>query len=70
MCNTTTLSESTTFVFLEALSLQSQKDNSTINDNGSTFECLDHQYFVAEIAKLINIRNDIELDRFHRRISN
>lgn len=36
----------------------------------SAFDCLDHTYFRAEIAKLISLRNEIEIDRFHRRIGN
>ena len=27
-------------------------------------------YFASEIGKLIQLRNEIELERFHRRISN
>ena len=70
VCNTTTFSESTSFPFKDTLAIESLKGPVSLDDNGSVYECLDHQYFVAEIAKLIKIRSDIELDRFHRRISN
>jgi hypothetical protein len=41
-----------------------------IDEHGNAFDCLDHSYFLDEITKLIQLRNEIELDRFHRRISN
>ena len=41
-----------------------------MDEHGSAFECLDHTYFTQEVSKLISLRNEIELDRFHRRISN
>ncbi len=75
MCNTTTFSESSSFSFKEILAVESLKGGngggtSNLDEHGSAYECLDHQYFVSEISKLIKIRSDIELDRFHRRISN
>ena len=70
VCNTKTLAESASFPFKETLAIESLKGKSDLNEHGSAYECLDHQYFVAEIAKLIKIRSDIEMDRFHRRISN
>ncbi len=65
MCNTRTHSESTPFDFKDLLNKDCVQ-----GDYGSPFECLDHAYFVSEINKLISLRNEIELDRFHRRISN
>lgn len=71
--NTQTLSESTPFDFKELLEsgVNGPTNNGgNIDDNGSPFECLDHTYFLAEVTKLISLRSGIELDRFHRRISN
>ena len=70
MCNTKTQSESALFDFREILLREIKLDGQTVDEHGSPFECLDHAYFITEINKLISIRNEIEVDRFHRRISN
>lgn len=44
--------------------------SSSFAETTNPYDCLDHQYFSAEITKLIRLRNEIEKDRFHRRLSN
>lgn len=75
VCNTLTNAESTPFNFQEVLAKETEKgpsggSSTNLDEHGSTFECLDHHYFVTEVTKLLQIRNEVELDRFHRRISN
>jgi hypothetical protein len=65
--NTQTNTTSASFDFKELLASQTKGD---LTSTENPFECLDHAYFVEEISKLISIRNEIELDRFHRRMIN
>lgn len=66
VCNTAAHSESGPFDFKDLLT----QEETTVDEGGTLFECLDHNYFRDEVGKLIALRNEIELDRFHRRISN
>ena len=63
--NTQTGTTSVQFDFKELI-----QDKATTENTENAFDCLDHAYFRAEISKLISLRNEIEIDRFHRRIGN
>ncbi|CDW71899.1 snf2 superfamily rad5 protein [Stylonychia lemnae] len=60
-----TLSDANDFQIL----IQDRKKES-FDESSNPYECLDHQFFSSELTKLIQVRSEIEQDRFHRKVFN